>query len=84
MLIKGAMICDANGEYKGDIRIENEKITEVERNILPQENEEIFQAEGMTILPSAIDLNTRIQNFKKEHLLKLSSKADLGDIGLAT
>ena len=35
MLIKGAMICDANGEYKGDIRIENEKITEVERNILP-------------------------------------------------
>ena len=28
MLIKGAMICDANGEYKGDIRIENEKITE--------------------------------------------------------
>ncbi len=84
MLIKGAMICDANGEYKGDIRIENEKITEVERNILPQENEEIFQAEGMTILPSAIDLNTRIQNFNKENLLKLSSKAALGGIGLAT
>lgn len=84
MLIKGAMICDANSEYKGDIRIENEKITEVERNILPQENEEIFQAEGMTILPSAIDLNTRIQNFNKENLLKLSSKAALGGIGLAT
>ena len=84
MLIKGAMICDANGEYKGDIRIENEKITEVERNILPQKNEEIFQAEGMTILPSAIDLNTRIQNFNKENLLKLSSKAALGGIGLAT
>ena len=60
------------------------KLQKLNAIFYPQENEEIFQAEGMTILPSAIDLNTRIQNFNKENLLKLSSKAALGGIGLAT
>lgn len=39
MIIKGAMVCDVNGEQKGDVRIEGGKIAQVSRSILPKENE---------------------------------------------
>lgn len=76
MIIRGAMICDANGEQKGDVRIKGNKIAQVDRSILPQENEEIIEAENLVLLPGAIDLNTRVSNgiLSKENLLKLSQK----------
>ncbi|MDE5603728.1 MAG: dihydroorotase, partial [Helicobacter sp.] len=85
MVIKGAMVCDANGEQRGDIRTEEGKIIKVERSILPQANEEVLDAQGLVLMPSAIDLNTRVQDsiFTKENLLELSVKAAVGGIGLA-
>ncbi|WP_104722393.1 amidohydrolase family protein [Helicobacter mesocricetorum] len=85
MVIKGAMVCDANGEQRGDIRIEEGKILKVERSIIPQANEEVLDAQGLVLMPSAIDLNVRVQDsiLTKENLLKLSAKAALGGIGLA-
>ncbi|WP_299549128.1 amidohydrolase family protein [uncultured Helicobacter sp.] len=82
MIIKGAMVCDANGEQRGDVRIEGNKITQVSRSILPKDNEEIIEAENLALLPGAIDLNTRVSNgiLSKENLLKLSSKAAKGGI----
>ncbi len=82
MIIRGAMICDANGEQKGDVRIKGNKIAQVDRSILPQENEEIIEAENLVLLPGAIDLNTRVSNgiLSKENLLKLSQKAAKGGI----
>ncbi|AWI33492.1 amidohydrolase family protein [Helicobacter apodemus] len=85
MVIKGAMVCDANGEQRGDIRIKEGKIIKVERSILPQANEEVLEVQGLVLMPSAIDLNVRVQDsiFTKENLLKLSAKASAGGIGLA-
>ncbi|TLD82384.1 dihydroorotase [Helicobacter sp. MIT 11-5569] len=82
MIIKGAMICDANGEQRGDVRIENGKITQAIRSILPRDGEEVLDAENLVLLPGAIDLNTRVSNgiLSKENLLKLSHKAAMGGI----
>ncbi|MBX7490793.1 amidohydrolase family protein [Helicobacter turcicus] len=82
MIIKGAMVCDANGEQRGDVRIKEGKITQVGRSILPQDNEEILDAENLVLLPGAIDLNTRVSDgiLSKENLLKLSHKAAMGGI----
>ena len=75
MLIKGAMICDANGEYKGDIRIKDDKIIEINRSIIAHDSEEILEANGLVAIPSAIDLNVQLQSFNKENLINLSHKA---------
>ncbi|MDE5591566.1 MAG: amidohydrolase family protein, partial [Helicobacter sp.] len=85
MVIKGAMICDANREQRGDIRIESGKITKVGLNILPLSGEEVLTAEGLVLMPTAIDLNVRVQDnlLNKENLLKLSRKAAKGGVGLA-
>ncbi|MCI5969446.1 amidohydrolase family protein [Helicobacter sp.] len=82
MIIKGAMVCDANGEQRGDVRVEGGKIAQVSRSILPKENEEIIEAENLVLLPGAIDLNVRVSNgiLSKENLLKLSQKAAKGGI----
>lgn len=82
MIIKGAMVCDANGEQRGDVRIEEGKIVQTSRSILPQDNEEIIEAENLVLLPGAIDLNTRVGNgiLSKENLLKLSYKAAAGGV----
>ena len=82
MIIQGAMVCDANSEQRGDVRIEEGKITQVSRSILPHENETILDAKDLILLPGAIDLNTRVSNatLSKENLLKLSTKAVLGGI----
>ena len=69
MLIKGAMICDANGEYKGDIRIKDDKIIEINRSIIAHDSEEILEANGLVAMPSAIDLNVQLQSFNKENLI---------------
>lgn len=82
MIIKGAMVCDARGEQKGDVRIKEGKIAQVSRSILPQENEEIIEAENLVLLPGAMDLNVRVSNgiLSKENLLKLSHKSIKGGI----
>ena len=70
MIIKGAMVCDANGEQRGDVRIANGKIVEVSKSILPQNNEAILQAQNLILIPGAIDCNTRVSNgiLSKENL----------------
>lgn len=82
MIIKGAMVCDANGEQRGDVRIANGKIVEVSKSILPQNNEAILQAQNLILIPGAIDCNTRVSNgiLSKENLLQLSYKAAKGGI----
>lgn len=85
MIIKGAMVCDANGEQRGDVRIEKGKIIAVERSIMPKSGEEVLEANNLVLLPGAIDLNTRVSNstLSKENLLNLSYKAALGGISQA-
>ncbi len=82
MIIKGAMVCDANGEQRGDVRIEDGKITAVSKSIIPKDNEEILDASNLVLLPGAIDLNVRVGNgiLSKENLLILSHKSAMGGI----
>ena len=86
MIIKGAMICDANGEYRGDVKIQEGKISKVARSVLVEENEEVLDAAGLLLLPSAIDLNARVQDsqLNKKHLIALSCKAAKGGVGTLT
>jgi dihydroorotase len=43
MIITGAIICDINGERRGDIRIEKGIITEIGENL---SGDEVISAEG--------------------------------------
>lgn len=83
MVIKGAMLCDAKQDQKGDVRIDGGKIVAVSKLINPQKNEEVIDAEGLVLMPALIDLNTRVKNneFNYQNIKKLSTKAFKGGVG---
>lgn len=62
MLIKnGYLFTTCTNDFeKLDIRIENTKITEVDFNISPKENEEVIDAAGKYITPGFIDAHSHI------------------------
>lgn len=72
MLIKNAKIY---GEKSADIRVENGLIAEIGAN-LKGENEESFDTDGLTLLPSFIDLNVSLKNehFSIENLRLLEEE----------
>lgn len=72
MLIKNAKIY---GEKLADIRVENALITEIGANLSAQ-NDESFDAGGLTLLPSFTDLNVSLKNehFSIENLRLLESE----------
>jgi dihydroorotase len=60
MIIKGGTVCDARGEKKADVRVENGCITRIAAQISPKKGEEVIDANGKYILPGAIDLNASL------------------------
>lgn len=62
MIIKNGFLFTtlANDFEKLDIRIEESKITEVNSNIVPADNEEVMDAEGKYITPGLIDAHSHI------------------------
>lgn len=79
MLIKNARIY---GQEQSDIRIENGLIKELGTlKALP--NEEVFEANNLTCLPSFIDLNVRLKNdsFSLANLKLLEDECLKGGIG---
>ncbi|HBM15373.1 MAG TPA: dihydropyrimidinase [Lentisphaeria bacterium] len=63
LLIKSGLIITTAGNYKGDIYVENEKISAIGVNLSPQflsSAEEVIDAEGKYILPGVIDPHTHI------------------------
>lgn len=58
MIIKGATTVNGSGSLKADIRIRGEKITEIAPELVPDEGEEIIDAEGMLAIPGGIDAHT--------------------------
>ena len=85
MVIKNAMICDKDKEEKGDIRIQNGKITKIALSIQKEPDEEVFDAKGLVLMPSAIDLNTTLKDskFSKDNLIEFSKKCAKGGVGVA-
>lgn len=63
LLVKGITVADPNSEFnqkKCDVRIENGKITAIEKQLSPLKNETVFEAKGAILSPGFFDLNCMI------------------------
>ena len=63
LLIKSGLIITAAGNYKGDVYVENEKISAIGMNLSPyfmNLADEVIDAEGKFILPGVIDPHTHL------------------------
>lgn len=80
MVIVNAIICDANGERKEDIRIENGIIVEIGKNLTCSE---IIDANGAYFMPLLVDLNIRLQDsiLNSKNIKNISDEALKGAIG---
>ena len=80
MVISNAIICDANGEKKADVRIENGVITEIGSSLI---GDEIINADGGYFMPLLIDTNIRLQDgtLNAKNIKAISKEALLGGIG---
>lgn len=80
MIISNAVVCDVNGEYKSDIRIEDGIITELGSGL---EGEEITDAKGAYFLPLLVDTNVRLHDsiLNSKNIKAISKEAYLGGVG---
>ena len=82
MVIKNAVIFEDGKEKKVDVKIEGDKIVEISPRITTL-GDEFFDAEGLYLFPSIIDLNVRLYNDKlnRKNLERLFENAILGGVG---
>lgn len=82
MIITGAIICDINGERRGDIRIEEGIITEIGENL---NGDEIISANGCYLIPGLVDTDVRLKDaqLSRTNLEKLSTRALSGGVTTA-
>jgi len=80
MVISDALICDVDGEYKADIRIEDGIIKEIGQNLSDAQK---VDAEGCYLLPLLIDTNIRLQDstLNSKNIKTISDEALLGGVG---
>lgn len=80
MVISNAIICDANGEKKADVRIENGVITEIGNSLI---GDEMIDADGAYFMPLLIDTNVRLQDgtLNSKNIKAISKEALRGGIG---
>ncbi|MDA3908860.1 MAG: amidohydrolase family protein [Sulfurimonas sp.] len=80
MIISNAVVCDVNGEYKSDIRIENGVITELGSSL---EGADITDAKGAYFLPLLVDTNVRLHDsiLNSKNIKTISEEAYRGGIG---
>jgi len=57
MIIKNAVLCDANGERQGDVEITDGIISKIADDI---SGDDVFDAKGSYLLPGLIDLNVSL------------------------
>lgn len=82
MIITGAIICDINGERRGDIRIEKGVITQIGENL---NGDEMISAEGCYLIPGLVDTDVRLKDaqLSRTNLEKLSKRALSGGVTTA-
>ncbi|WP_373004604.1 amidohydrolase family protein [Sulfurimonas sp.] len=80
MIISNAVVCDVNGEYKSDIRIEDGIITEMGSGL---EGGETMDARGAYFLPFLVDTNVRLldSTLNSKNIKAISQEAHRGGIG---
>ncbi len=79
MIIKNAVLCDANGERKGDVEITDGIITKIAQNL---DGDRLIDAKGSYLLPGIIDLNVSLADgqLNASKLQKLSNEAIKGGV----
>ena len=79
MIIKNAVLCDANGERQGDVEIVDGIITKIADNLT---GEDILDAKGHYLLPGLIDLNVSLPDgqLNSSRLQELSKSAIKGGV----
>lgn len=82
MIITGAIICDINGERRGDVRIEEGIITEIGDHL---SGDEIVSATGCYLIPGLVDTDVRLKDsqLSRTNLEKLSKRALSGGVTTA-
>ncbi len=80
MVISNAVVCDVNGEYKADIRIENGVIAEIGTKL---DDSETIDADGAYFMPLLVDTNVRLydSNLNSKNIKAISDEALLGGVG---
>ncbi|WP_324172867.1 dihydroorotase [Sulfurimonas sp.] len=80
MVILNAVVCDANGEYEADIRIENGVIKEIAKGLSDSQS---IDAKGAYFMPLMIDTNIRLldSTLNSKNLEKISNEALEGGVG---
>jgi dihydroorotase len=80
MLLKNCKIASSKGVVLGDIKIEDEKITEIGKNL---KGEETINVKGKVVMPGIVDVHVHMRDFKekyKEDFLSGSMAALAGGI----
>ena len=79
MIIKNAVLCDANGERQSDIEITDGVITKIADNL---SSDEIIDAKGAYLLPGLIDLNVSLSDaqLNTSRLQQISNAAIKGGV----
>lgn len=79
MIIKNAVLCDANGERQGDIEIIDGVITKIADNL---SSDETVDAKGAYLLPGLVDLNVSLSDgqLNTSRLQKISNAAIKGGV----
>lgn len=82
MIISGAIICDINGERRGDVRIEDGVITQIGENL---KGDEIITADGCYLIPGLVDTDVRLKDsqLNRTNLEKLSRRSLSGGVTTA-
>ena len=79
MIIKNAILCDANGERQADVEIKNGIISKIADDL---SGEEVIDAKGAYLLPGLVDLNVSLADgqLNASKLQKLSNAALKGGV----
>lgn len=79
MIISGAIICDINGERRGDVQIEEGVITRIGEHL---EGDEVVDASGCYLIPGLVDTDVRLKDgqLNGTNLEKLSRRALIGGV----
>lgn len=79
MIISGAIICDINGERRGDVRIEDGVITQIGENL---KGDEIIAADGCYLISGLVDTDVRLKDsqLNRTNLEKLSRRSLSGGV----
>lgn len=82
MIISGAIICDADGERRYDLRIEEGVITEIGSDL---RGDEMIDAHGCYLIPGLVDTDVRLKDsqLSRTTLEKLSRRALKGGVTTA-